>query len=61
MLLQRGNQSTGVLRRATRTSGGVGRRKHVMVGLPAKNTFESIGGHKVHGKWGLSRDDPHVT
>ena len=43
MLLQRGNQSTGVLRRATRTSGGVGRRENVMVGLPAKTRLNLSG------------------
>ena len=39
MMLQRGNQSIGVLRRATATtSRGEGPRKYVMVGLLPKTT-----------------------
>ena len=43
MLPQRGNQSTGVLTRATRTSGGVRRRENVMIGLPAKTRLNLSG------------------
>ena len=62
MLLQRGNQSTDVLRMATRTSGGVGRRKRVMAGLSAKTHLNLWGVIRYMVNWGchvmtpMSRD-----
>ena len=57
-MLPRGNTNLLLVSKQGQPTSGVqeGRQKHVMVGLLAKTHL-----HKMNGKWGLSRDDPHAT